>query len=149
MVDNLTQEKRSWNMSRIKDKNTKPELVVRSILHRMGYRFRLHRKDLPGKPDIVLPKYKTVIFVHGCFWHRHKGCKYAYQPKSRVDFWQKKFKGNIDFLRSGKWVLFDEYDQVLEDYETEKNDYDDADQIYQENFRKGVEEELSIKNDPE
>ena len=95
MVDRLTKEKRSWNMSRIRDKDTKPELVVRSLLHRMGYRFRLHRKDLPGKPDIVLPKHKTVVFVHGCFWHRHKGCKYAYQPKSRVDFWQKKFKGNV------------------------------------------------------
>ena len=83
-------------MSRIKSSNTKPELTVRSILHRMGYRFRLHRKDLPGKPDIVLPKYKTVIFVHGCFWHRHKDCKYAYTPKSRIDFWERKFKANIN-----------------------------------------------------
>ena len=83
-------------MSRIKSSNTKPELTVRSILHRMGYRFRLHRKDLPGKPDIVLPKYKTVIFVHGCFWHRHEGCKYAYTPKSRIDFWERKFKANIN-----------------------------------------------------
>jgi DNA mismatch endonuclease (patch repair protein) len=61
----------------------------------MGYRFRLHRKDLPGKPDIVLPKYKTVIFVHGCFWHRHKGCKFAYMPKSRVEFWTRKFNDNV------------------------------------------------------
>lgn len=91
MVDTLTKEKRSWNMSRIRGRNTKPELVVRSLLHRMGYRFRLHRKDLPGKPDIVLPKYKTVIFVHGCFWHRHKRCKYAYTPKSRLRFWNRKF----------------------------------------------------------
>lgn len=82
-------------MGRIKSGDTKPELTVRSILHRMGYRFRLHRKDLPGKPDIVLPKYKTVIFVHGCFWHRHEGCKYAYTPKSRTDFWQKKFQSNV------------------------------------------------------
>ena len=96
MVDSLTKEKRSWNMSRIRNKDTKPELVVRSLLHRIGYRFRLHRKDLPGKPDIVLPKYKTVIFVNGCFWHRHKGCKYAYKPKSRINFWQKKFNGNIE-----------------------------------------------------
>lgn len=96
MVDIISKEKRSWNMSRIKGKDTKPELIVRSLLHRMGYRFRLHRKDLPGKPDIVLPKYRTVIFVHGCFWHRHKGCKYAYKPKSRVDFWQKKFKENVE-----------------------------------------------------
>lgn len=96
MVDRLSKEKRSWNMSRIKCKDTKPELAVRSLLHRMGYRFRLHKKDLPGKPDIVLPKYKTVIFVHGCYWHRHKGCKYAYNPKSKVDFWQKKFDGNVE-----------------------------------------------------
>jgi len=83
-------------MSRIRSKDTKPELIVRSLLHHMGYRFRLHRKDLPGKPDIVLPKYKTVIFVHGCFWHRHKNCKYAYTPKSRVEFWEKKLNGNVD-----------------------------------------------------
>ena len=94
-MDKLTPEKRSWNMSRIRSKDTKPEMIVRSLLHRMGYRFRLHVKDLPGKPDIVLPKYKTVIFVHGCFWHRHKGCKYAYNPKSRVEFWQKKFSDNV------------------------------------------------------
>ena len=95
-MDSLSKERRSWNMSRIKGKDTKPELIVRSLLHRMGYRFRLHRKDLPGKPDIVLPKYKTVVFVHGCFWHRHNGCKYAYSPKSRKSFWQKKFQGNIE-----------------------------------------------------
>ncbi|MFC1829861.1 very short patch repair endonuclease [Thermodesulfobacteriota bacterium] len=94
-MDIISKEKRSWNMSRIKGKNTKPELVVRSFLHKMGYRFRLHRKDLPGKPDIVLKKYNTVIFVHGCFWHRHKDCKYAYMPKSRVKFWKEKFAGTI------------------------------------------------------
>ena len=66
------------------------------MLHQMGYRFRLHRKDLPGKPDIVLPKYETVIFVHGCFWHRHPGCQFAYTPKSRVDFWKKKFDRNVE-----------------------------------------------------
>lgn len=95
-MDKLTPEHRSWNMSRICSANTKPELAVRSLLHRMGYRFRLHRKDLPGKPDIILPKYKTVIFVHGCFWHRHKNCKYAYKPKSRVKFWEEKLSGNAD-----------------------------------------------------
>lgn len=94
-MDIISKEKRSWNMSRIRSKDTKPEKIVRSLLHRMGYRFRLHVKDLPGKPDIVLPKYKTVIFVHGCFWHRHKGCKYAYTPKSRIEFWEKKFADNI------------------------------------------------------
>lgn len=82
-------------MAKIRGKNTKPELLVRSMLHRAGYRFSLHRKDLPGKPDIVLRKYKTVIFVHGCFWHRHKNCKTATTPKSNVEFWQAKFDRNV------------------------------------------------------
>jgi len=75
MRNQLSKERRSWNMSRIRGKDTTPEKVVRSMLHRMGYRFRLHGKKLPGRPDIVLPKYKTVVFVHGCFWPRHRGCK--------------------------------------------------------------------------
>ncbi len=94
-MDILSREKRSWNMSRIRSRDTKPELIVRRLLHRLEYRFRLHRRDLPGSPDIVLPKYKTVIFVHGCYWHRHEGCRYAYNPKSRVDFWQEKFRQNV------------------------------------------------------
>ena len=96
MADHLTVQERSWNMSRIRGKNTKPEIVVRSLLHRLGFRFRLHRKDLPGNPDIVLPKHQTAVFVHGCFWHRHPGCKYAYNPKSRIEFWQKKFAENVE-----------------------------------------------------
>ena len=95
-MDILTKEKRSWNMSRIRCKDTKPEKIVRSVLHKNGFRFRLNRKDLPGKPDIVLPKYQTVIFVHGCFWHRHPQCRFAYNPKSRVKFWQNKFNENIE-----------------------------------------------------
>lgn len=95
-MDKLSKEHRSWNMSRIRGKDTKPELAVRSLLHRMGYRFGLHRKDLPGKPDIVLPKYKTIIFVHGCFWHRHPGCLYAYSPKSKTWFWEKKFARTVE-----------------------------------------------------
>jgi DNA mismatch endonuclease (patch repair protein) len=83
-------------MSRIKSGNTKPEMIVRSLLHKLGYRFRLHRKDLPGKPDIVLPRYKSVIFVHGCFWHRHKGCKNATSPKTKIIFWREKFKANVE-----------------------------------------------------
>ena len=89
-------EQRSRNMSAIKSKNTKPEIAVRKLLYSMGYRFRLHRKDLPGSPDIVLPKYKTVIFVHGCFWHRHENCKYTSTPKTRQEFWENKFKANIN-----------------------------------------------------
>ena len=95
MADRISHEHRSWNMSRIRGSNTKPEVIVRSLLHRMGYRFRLHRADLPGKPDIVLPKHRTVILVHGCFWHRHRGCRYAYTPKSRKAFWSRKFEKNI------------------------------------------------------
>ena len=95
MTDVFTKSKRSEVMSRIKGRNTKPELAVRSLLHRMGYRFRLHKADLPGKPDIVLSRYKTVIFVHGCFWHRHKDCRFAYTPKSRTDFWLKKLESNV------------------------------------------------------
>jgi DNA mismatch endonuclease (patch repair protein) len=95
MTDVFTKSKRSEVMSRIKGRNTKPELAVRSLLHRLGYRFRLHKADLPGKPDIVLSRYKTVIFVHGCFWHRHKDCRFAYTPKSRTEFWLKKLESNV------------------------------------------------------
>ncbi|MBS0606342.1 MAG: DNA mismatch endonuclease Vsr [Verrucomicrobia bacterium] len=94
-MDNLTIEKRSWNMSRIRGRNTKPEIRVRSLLHRMGFRFRLKNDKLPGKPDIILSKYKTTIFIHGCFWHRHMNCKNNYTPKSRTDFWMNKFNANI------------------------------------------------------
>ena len=93
--DRLSEERRSWNMSRIKSKNTSPELKVRKTLCSMGYRFRLHIKTLPGNPDIVMKKYKTAIFVHGCFWHRHKNCKDCTTPTGNRDFWIKKFEGNI------------------------------------------------------
>lgn len=83
-------------MSRIRGKNTKPELSVRRLLHRMGYRYRLHAKDLPGRPDIVFRSRKSVIFVHGCFWHRHEGCRLAYTPKTRKDFWKQKFARNVE-----------------------------------------------------
>ena len=95
MTDTISQSHRSWNMSKIKGSNTKPELIVRSFLHRHGLRFRIIDNNLPGKPDIVLKKYHTVIFVDGCYWHRHKGCKLAYKPKSRKEFWQKKFNNNV------------------------------------------------------
>lgn len=95
MADLLTKDRRSWNMAQIRGKDTRPERIVRSILHRLGARFRLHRRDLPGNPDIVLPRYGLVVFVHGCFWHRHPDCKYAYTPKSRVEFWTSKFAQNV------------------------------------------------------
>jgi DNA mismatch endonuclease (patch repair protein) len=95
MADVHSKETRSYNMSRIKGKDTKPEMLVRRFLHSKGYRYRLHVKDMPGKPDIVLPKHKTVIFVHGCFWHGHEGCKYASVPKTRTEWWLNKINTNI------------------------------------------------------
>ena len=95
-MDSLTPEHRSWNMSRIRSRNTKPERIVRSLLHRMGYRFRLHRKSLPGRPDIVLPSRRLVVLVHGCYWHRHPGCRFTYTPKSNLAFWEAKFNENIN-----------------------------------------------------
>lgn len=94
-MDIVTPEVRSGMMSGIRGKDTAPELKVRRFLHANGFRYRLHRKDLPGKPDIVLPKYKACTFVNGCFWHRHKGCKLASEPKSREEFWNRKFSENV------------------------------------------------------
>lgn len=95
MSDKLTPEQRSWNMSRIKGKDTKIEVEVRKYLFSKGYRFRKNDKRYPGKPDIVLPKYQVAIFVHGCFWHRHEGCKDATTPKTRTEFWLEKFDKNV------------------------------------------------------
>ena len=82
-------------MSNIKGRDTRPEIAVRRIAHRLGFRFRLYRNDLPGRPDLVFPRYRAVVFVHGCFWHRHRGCRYAYSPKTRVRFWTEKFRDNV------------------------------------------------------
>lgn len=95
MTDVHDKATRSYNMSRIKGKDTKPEMLVRKFLFSKGFRYRLHDKKLPGKPDIVLPKYKTVIFVHGCFWHGHIGCQYYIIPKTRTEWWTAKISGNI------------------------------------------------------
>jgi DNA mismatch endonuclease (patch repair protein) len=95
-MDVHTKEIRSKNMAAIKGKDTKPEMLVRRFLHANGFRYKLHDKSLPGKPDIVLPKYKTVIFIHGCFWHGHKDCKYFVIPKTRTEWWLNKINGNID-----------------------------------------------------
>lgn len=110
MADVHSPQVRSYNMSMIKGKNTKPEIMVRKFLHSKGFRFRLHKKDLPGKPDIVLPKYRTVIFIHGCFWHGHKNCKYFVVPKTRTKWWLNKINGNImndkskiRLLKNDKW----------------------------------------------
>ena len=95
MADIFSVRKRSWVMSRIKGRDTVPERVVRSFLHKHGFRFRLHLRNLPGRPDIALPKYRTVVFVNGCFWHCHKGCSNATFPATRSAFWREKILGNV------------------------------------------------------
>lgn len=112
MVDFLTAAERSERMSRIRSSNTSPELALRRAIHALGLRFRLHRKDLPGKPDIVFPRHKAVVFVHGCFWHRHDGCKVATTPKSNTQFWVDKFDRNVardaasqDLLQAAGWKV--------------------------------------------
>lgn len=109
-MDRLTPERRSWLMSRVGSKNTKPEIAVRRLVFAMGYRYRLHGKQLPGSPDLVFPGRKKVIFVNGCFWHGHLGCQYSRLPKSRVEFWQAKIvrnrardKENIASLEADGW----------------------------------------------
>jgi len=122
-------------MSRIGSKNTKPELMVRSLLHSMGYRFRIHRRDLPGRPDIVLPKYKTVVFVQGCFWHLHKNCRDGTIPKSNHNKWKSKLernverdKHNIEKVKNMGWKVL-----VIWECEVEKN-YDEMKKMLQSNL---------------
>lgn len=112
MADVHSKKIRSYNMSQIKSRNTKPELLVRKYLFSKGYRYKLHDKNLPGKPDIVLPKYKTVIFVHGCFWHGHSACKYFVLPKTKSKWWKDKIEGNkqrdlliFSKLKKDKWKI--------------------------------------------
>lgn len=95
MVDFLTPTQRSERMSRIRSRDSQPELALRRVLHRLGLRYKLHTKDLPGKPDLVFPRYRAVVFVHGCFWHRHEGCNIATTPKSNTPFWVEKFGKNV------------------------------------------------------
>lgn len=112
MADVHSKAVRSYNMSRIRGKDTKPELIVRKFLYASGFRYRLHDKRLPGKPDIVLPKYKTVIFINGCFWHGHKGCRYFVVPKTRTQWWLDKIERNqtnetknFSFLKKSGWKV--------------------------------------------
>lgn len=104
-MDTLTTAERSEIMGRVRSKNTRPEIAVRRLLHGMGYRFRLHRSDLPGKPDIVFPGRRVAVFVHGCFWHRHAGCPSTRTPKSRVSFWTDKFNNNTRRDRAARRAL--------------------------------------------
>jgi DNA mismatch endonuclease (patch repair protein) len=113
MADVHSKEVRSYNMSRIKGKDTKPEMLVRKFLHAHGFRYRLHVKKMPGKPDIVLPKYKTVIFIHGCFWHGHEHCKYYVIPKTRTEWWLNKINSNIANDRKAYTALKNEGWQII------------------------------------
>ncbi len=122
MTDTVDREKRSEIMSRVGSRDTKPELVVRRIAHGLGFRFRLHRKDLPGRPDIVFPRYRSVIFVHGCFWHRHPSCKYASSPKTRVEYWEDKFRSNVARDARNETLLRDLGWRVLVIWECETKD---------------------------
>ncbi|MDQ3491595.1 MAG: very short patch repair endonuclease [Acidobacteriota bacterium] len=113
MVDKITPEHRSWNMSRVRSKDTKLEVKVRSLLHGLGFRFRKNVKALPGKPDIVLAKYRTIIFVNGCFWHQHPGCVKSHIPKSNVQFWRSKLDRTVErdqvnrrLLEEKGWKVF-------------------------------------------
>ena len=96
MADTVTKSVRSRIMTSVGRKDTRPELIVRSLLHEIGFRFRLHRKNLPGTPDIVLPRYKTAIFVHGCFWHQHPGCSKSKRPSSNIKYWENKLDKNVE-----------------------------------------------------
>ena len=106
-MDSLSASERSERMARVRGKDTKPELAVRSLLHRLGYRYRLHAKELPGRPDLVFRPRRRAIFVHGCFWHRHEGCKLARMPKSRLEFWEPKLEGNRVRDRTNQKALSD------------------------------------------
>ena len=119
MADVHDKATRSYNMSRIKSKNTKPEILVRKFLFANGFRYRLNDKKLPGKPDIVLPKYKTVIFVNGCFWHGHENCKYFKLPGTRTEWWKEKIEGNIKNDRIKHYQLRDAGYRVIVIWECE------------------------------
>ncbi|MGN6268055.1 MAG: very short patch repair endonuclease [Ginsengibacter sp.] len=128
MADVHSKEIRSKNMAAIKGKNTRPEMLVRKFLHANGFRYKLHDKSLPGKPDVVLPKYKTVIFVHGCFWHGHSNCKYYVIPKTRTEWWLNKINGNIvndnkasQALKKDGWKIYTIWECQLKTAKVEKS----------------------------
>lgn len=127
-MDRLTAQRRSWLMSRVKSKNTKPELVVRRLVFGMNYRYRLHAKNLPGHPDLVFPGRKKAIFVNGCFWHGHFGCRYGRLPKSRVEYWQAKIeqnqardRENTALLEADGWQVLTVWQCELKNIETLAN----------------------------
>jgi len=127
MADVHDKKTRSYNMSQIKATNTKPEMLVRKFLHAQGFRYKLHDKKLPGKPDIVLRKYKTVIFIHGCFWHGHTNCKYFVVPKTRTQWWMNKINTNkandakaVNALRKDGWKIITVWECRLKPAKVEK-----------------------------
>ena len=122
MADIVDSQRRSEMMAGIKGRDTGPERIVRRIAHGLGFRYRLHRKDLPGRPDLVFPRHRLAVFVHGCFWHRHNGCRYAYTPKSRVMFWMEKFAGNVTRDRRNEEALRNLGWRVLVIWECETKD---------------------------
>jgi len=149
MVDFLTPAQRSERMSRIRGKDSQPELALRRVLHRLGLRYRLHAKDLPGKPDLVFPRYKAVVFVHGCFWHRHEGCKTATTPKSNTPFWVEKFNKNkvrdaraADSLNNLGWRVFIVWECDLAPSKVTKT----ADRLYAA-IRSGAENDIAEDGD--
>lgn len=137
-MDRLTSAERSRNMALIRGRDTKPELRVRSLLHGLGYRFRLHRKGLPGSPDIVLPRHKAVVFVHGCFWHRHPGCRGATMPKTRTEFWCEKFEANVRRDEAASAGLNEAGWRVLVLWECETKDAMVSENLIREFFGKGM-----------
>ena len=145
MADRHTAAQRSFNMSRIRSKNTKPEMLLRGKLFAAGFRYRLNVKNLPGKPDLVLKKYKTVVFVHGCFWHGHEHCRYFVTPKTRTEFWTAKINGNIRRDLDNERKLLDDGWQVLTVWECElkKSRIDETIELLQQKIKSNVRDAAS------
>ncbi|MES2535492.1 MAG: DNA mismatch endonuclease Vsr [Pseudomonadota bacterium] len=131
MADTISPERRSRNMAAIRSRDTKPEIAVRKLLHALGFRFRLQRKDLPGRPDIVLPRYNAVVFVNGCFWHQHEGCKLASKPASRQEYWKIKLERNVERDKSSFDKLTELGWQVIVVWECDLRDINAVAQRFQ------------------
>lgn len=145
MADRLSSDARSKLMGRIKGKNTRPEIIVRRVAHALGYRFRLHRRDLPGKPDLVFPRLKKVIFVHGCFWHRHD-CPRGTMPQTNTEFWEAKFRRNVERDEAALEALIDEGWSPLVVWECETRDRDQLERTLTQ-FLRNVDRETSASVD--
>ena len=137
MTDHLPPVKRSENMRAVKSKNTSPERRVRSVAHRLGLRFRLHRKDLPGSPDMLFPGRKAALFVHGCFWHRHEECPKATMPKTNMDYWNEKFRRNVERDRETRHKLEKDGWKVIVIWECETKNEDSIENFLRKNLPGG------------